>query len=314
MSLFNRLVVGTLPLVPKFVVGKVAKRYVAGETLVEALATVETLAAEGAMATLDILGEEVAVRDKALWAVEEYIRIFHAIRERGLNANVSIKLTLLGLRIDPEFCRDNVERIVSAAREDGNFVRIDMEDRTTTDVTLAIYGELFPKYGNLGVVLQAYMRRTLRDIAELPPAGASVRLCKGIYVEPRAAAWKGFDTVRANFLAALEKLLGRGVYVGIATHDEYLVQGACALLDRYAVARDRYEFQMLLGVEPELRRILLAAGHRLRVYVPYGPDWYAYSVRRLRENPEIARHVLRAMLAGRRDRRERTAAGEGKSV
>ena len=299
MSLFNRLVVGTLPLVPKFVVGKVAKRYVAGETMAEALATVETLAAEGAMATLDILGEEVTDRDKAGWAVAEYIRIFHAIRERGLNANVSIKLTLLGLRIDHEFCRDNVEQIVAAAREDGNFVRIDMEDRSTTDATLAIYRELFPKYGNLGVVLQAYMRRTLRDIAELPAAGASVRLCKGIYVEPRAAAWQGFDTVRANFLAALEKLLRQNVYVGIATHDEYLVQGACALLDRYGVTGDRYEFQMLLGVEAELRRILLAAGHRLRVYVPYGRDWYPYSVRRLRENPEIARHVLRALLAGR---------------
>lgn len=299
MSLFNRLVVGTLPLVPKFVVGKVAQRYVAGETMDEALATVEELAVEGAMSTLDILGEEVSVRDKALWAVEEYIRIFHAIRARGLDANVSIKLTLLGLRIDQGFCRANVESIASAARDDGNFVRIDMEDRTTTDATLAIYRELFPKYGNLGVVLQAYMRRTLRDISELPATGASVRLCKGIYVEPRTTAWKDFDTVRANYLAALEKLLSQQVYVGIATHDEYLVQGACALLDRYAVPRDRYEFQMLLGVEPELRRILIAAGHRLRVYVPYGRDWYPYSVRRLRENPEIARHVLRAMLAGK---------------
>ena len=299
MSLFNRLVVGTLPLVPKFLVGKVAKRYVAGETMAEALATVEVLAAEGAMATLDILGEEVTAREKAEWAVEEYIRIFHAIRERGLNANVSIKLTLLGLRIDQEFCRGNVERIVSAARDDGNFVRIDMEDRTTTDSTLAIYRDLFPKYGNLGVVLQAYMRRTLRDISELPSSGASVRLCKGIYIEPREVAWKGFETVRAAFLAALEKLFSQQVYVGIATHDEVLVQGASALVDRYQVPTNRYEFQMLLGVEAELRRILIAAGHRVRVYVPYGRDWYPYSVRRLRENPEIARHVLRALLAGR---------------
>lgn len=295
MSLFSRLVVGTLPLVPRFVVGGVAKRYVAGETMAEALATVRTLAAEGAMSTLDILGEEVAHRDKALWAVEEYIRIFHAIREQGLDANVSIKLTLLGLRISDEFCRENVEKIVSAAQQVGNFVRIDMEDRTTTDATLAIYRELFPKYGNLGVVLQAYMRRTLADIGELPRAGASVRLCKGIYIEPRATAWKGFDTVRANYLAALEKLFAQGVYVGIATHDEYLVQGACALVDRLAVPRDRYEFQMLLGVEEPLRRILIAQGHRLRVYVPYGRDWYPYSVRRLRENPEMARHVLRAL-------------------
>jgi proline dehydrogenase len=304
MSLFNRLVVTTLPLVPKFAVGKVAGRYVAGETLEDALRTVKAINAEGAMATIDILGEEVRERDKAEWAVGEYVRIFDAIEERGLDSNVSIKLTLLGLRIDEGFCRDNVEQVVAAAKRDRNFVRIDMEDRTTTDATLRIYQDLHPKYGNLGVVFQAYMRRTLGDIAALPRDGASVRLCKGIYIEPRETAWKGYDTVRANFLAALEKLLARGVYVGIATHDEYLVQGACALIDRFELARDRYEFQMLLGVDAELRRILISAGHRLRVYVPYGRDWYPYSVRRLRENPEVARHVLRAMLSssGKRSR------------
>jgi len=304
MSLFDRLVVTTLPLVPKFVVGKVASRYVAGETLEDALRTVEALNEEGAMATIDILGEEVRERDKAAWAVGEYVRIFDAIEERGLDSNVSIKLTLLGLRIDEGFCRGNVERVVAAAKRDRNFVRIDMEDRTATDATLRIYHHLHPKYGNLGVVFQAYMRRTLGDIAALPRDGASVRLCKGIYIEPRETAWKGYDTVRANFLAALEKLLERGVYVGIATHDEYLVQGACALIDRFELARERYEFQMLLGVDAELRRILIAGGHRLRVYVPYGRDWYPYSVRRLRENPEVARHVLRAMLSspGKRSR------------
>jgi proline dehydrogenase len=149
------------------------------------------------------------------------------------------------------------------------------------------------------VVLQAYLRRTLPDISALPEAGANVRLCKGIYIEPRAHAYKAYETVRHNFLAALEKLVARGVYVGIATHDDHLICGALAILDRHGVARDRYEFQMLLGVEPELRRILLAAGHRLRVYVPYGRDWYPYSTRRLRENPEVAKHVLRAMLTGR---------------
>ncbi len=298
MSLFASFIRTTLPLVPKAVVGKIASRYVAGETLDAALGTVVELNREGAMATVDILGEEVADRAKAEWAVEEYVRIFHAIRERGLDSNVSIKPTLLGLRIDEGFCRDNIERVVAAAKDDGNFVRIDMEDRTTTDATLRIYHQLFPRYGNLGVVLQAYMRRTPADIDGLPASGASVRLCKGIYVEPRETAWKGYDTVRAAFLAALEKLFSRGVYVGIATHDEFLVQGASALVDRYAVPRDRYEFQMLLGVEPQLRRILIAGGHRLRVYVPYGKDWYPYSVRRLRENPEVARHVLRAMLGG----------------
>lgn len=302
MSFLGRFVVATLPLAPRFLVGRVAARYVAGETLDEALATVRELNRAGAMATLDVLGEEISDRGKALSAVEEYLRVFAALEEHRLDANVSLKLTLLGLKIDPGFCCDNVERIAAAAAERGNFVRLDMEDASTTDATLAIYHRLQPRYGNLGVVLQAYMRRTLADVESLPAEGANVRLCKGIYIEPRQIAWKGYETVRRNFVAALEKLIARGVYAAIATHDEYLVCAATALIDRHRLPRDRYEFQMLLGVDQELRGILLAAGHRLRVYVPYGADWYPYSVRRLRENPEIALHVVNA-LVGRRGRR-----------
>ncbi len=296
MSLFNRLLVGTLPLVPKAVVRRVASRYVAGEGLDDALRVVRELNGQGAMATIDLLGEEVSERGKALAAVEEYLRVFAAIERDGLDSNVSIKLTLLGLKIDESFCRDNVATIAAAARARGNFVRIDMEDSSCTEATLRIYRELHARYGNLGVVLQAYMRRTLADIDGLPAEGASVRLCKGIYVEPRAIAWKGYETVRHNFVQALEKLVARDVYPAIATHDEYLVCAAAAVIDREALARERYEFQMLLGVDEQLRRILIAAGHRLRVYVPYGRDWYPYSLRRLRENPEVARHVLRAFL------------------
>ena len=296
MSLFGRLVVTTLPLVPKFVVGRVASRYVAGETRDDALAIVDDLNKTGAMATLDVLGEEVQKPEKAEAAVAEYVRLFEEIDRRGVDANVSIKLTLLGLKIDQDLCLDNVRRIATAAREVGNFVRIDMEDHTTTDATLAIYHRLQPELGNLGVVFQSYMRRTLDDIAALPTEGASVRLCKGIYIEPRKIAWKGYDTVRANFVAALDKLFRQGVYVGIATHDEFLVCEAERLIDAHGLDRDRYEFQMLLGVDKELRQVLLDRGHRLRVYVPYGEDWYPYSIRRLRENPEVARHVLRATL------------------
>jgi len=299
MSASNRLLVTTLPLVPKAIVGRVASRYVAGETLDDALRVVRELNAQGAMATVDVLGEEVKEREKASAAVAEYLRVFEAIRAGGLDSNVSIKLTLLGLKIDEGFCRDNVDQIARVARGSGNFVRIDMEDSSCTDATLAIYRELQARHGNLGVVLQAYMRRTLADIAALPPEGASVRICKGIYVEPREIAWKGYETVRANYVAALEKLLDQGVYAAIATHDEYLVERAVALLDKRRLPRDRYEFQMLLGVDEQLRRILIAAGHRLRVYVPYGRDWYPYSMRRLRENPEVARHVLKAMVARR---------------
>ena len=299
MSLFNRLLVTSLPLVPKVIVGRVAARYVAGETLDDALRIIRKLNAEGAMATLDVLGEEVSERGKATASVDEYVRALQAISAQQVDSNVSIKPTMLGLKIDEGFCRDNIERIVATAKEHGNFVRIDMEDNTTTDATLRMYRDLQARYGNVGVVLQAYMRRTLRDIAELPKQGANVRICKGIYVEPRQIAWKGYDTVRANYLQSLEKLIAYGVYPAIATHDEYLACQAVAMVDKHGLNRDQYEFQMLLGVDDQLRRILLDGGHRLRVYVPYGRDWYPYSIRRLRENPEVARHVLRAMLSGR---------------
>ncbi len=299
MSLFSRLVVTTLPLVPKFVVGKVARRYVAGETRAEALAKVRALNGGGAMATIDLLGEEVTEPAKAAAATQEYVELLDDIAAAGVDSNVSIKPTMLGLKIEEALCRDNVTRIAEAAARHGNFVRLDMEDRTTTDATLRIYRELHERLGNVGVVFQAYMRRTLDDIDALPATGANVRLCKGIYIEPRRDAWKGYDTVRHNFVAALEKLFARGVYVGVATHDEFLTCAACAALDRLRIPRERYEFQMLLGVDEELRRILLERGHRLRVYVPYGADWYPYSVRRLRENPEVARHVMRAFFRGR---------------
>lgn len=296
MGLFHRAVVQSLPLVPRAAVGRVASRYVAGETLEEAVATVRRLNERSAMATVDVLGEEVSERETARSAVAEYLRVLSTIERERLDCNVSIKLTLLGLKIDRDFCRDNVAEIAEAAARRGNFVRIDMEDRTTTDDTLAIYHQLQARFGNLGAVLQAYMRRTLDDIGRLPSEGANVRLCKGIYIEPRAVAWKGYETVRHNFVAALDKLLAGGAYAAIATHDEYLVCAARALLDRYRVPRERYEFQMLLGVDEELGRILIDEGHRLRIYVPYGRDWYPYSMRRLRENPEIAGHVMRATL------------------
>jgi proline dehydrogenase len=299
MSAFNRLLVTGLPAVPKPIVGRVASRYVAGESLADAVRSVRTLNQQGAMATLDVLGEEVSARETATAFVEEYLRVFEAIDREKIDSNVSIKLTMLGLKIDEGFCRDNVARIVETAKKFGNFVRIDMEDHTTTDATIRIYRELHARYGNLGIVLQAYMRRTLRDIEELPKQGASVRLCKGIYVEPRRVAWKGYDTVRHNYVQALDKLFSRGTYVGIATHDEFLACAASALIDKHGLKPDQYEFQMLLGVDEELRKILIAAGHRLRVYVPYGRDWYPYSIRRLRENPEVARHVLRAVLSGK---------------
>lgn len=299
MSLFNRLVVTTLPLVPKFIVGRVASRYVAGETLEEAVGAIRRLNSEGAMATVDLLGEEIQERAQATAALDGYLGLLDTIIDEKLDCNVSVKPTLLGLLIDEKFCVENSRRLVEAAAAKGLFVRLDMEDRHCTDATLRVYRALHSLRAHVGVVFQSYMRRTLADVGELPEDGANVRLCKGIYIEPRTAAWKGYDTVRLNFLAALEKLFRQGVYVGIATHDEYLICGAVALIDRLGIAKDRYEFQMLLGVEAELRKILIDGGHRLRVYVPFGRDWYQYSIRRLRENPAVAGHVMRAMLRGK---------------
>ncbi|HVS04307.1 MAG TPA: proline dehydrogenase family protein, partial [Thermoanaerobaculia bacterium] len=268
MSAVSGTIVRIVPLIPRALVWRVARRYVAGSSLADAVATVRELNALGAMATIDVLGEEVREREKASAAVAEYLRVYEAIDREGLDANVSVKPTMLGLAIDEGFCSDNLATLARAASERGNFLRIDMEDRTTTDATLRMYRQLQGRYGRVGAVLQAYMRRTLRDIDGLPAAGANVRLCKGIYVEPRAVAWKGYDTVRANFVAALDKLLDRGVYAAIATHDEYLVCRACAAVDRHRLGRDQYELQMLLGVDQALRDLLLAEGHRLRVYVP----------------------------------------------
>ncbi|MEO1083515.1 MAG: proline dehydrogenase family protein [Acidobacteriota bacterium] len=298
MSLFDKLVVTTLPLVPKFIVGKVASRYVAGSTLQDAIRTIQTLNAEGACCTVDLLGEEITEMSKAEEAVVAYEDVLDAIVEHRLDCNISVKPTQLGLGLDDDQCRANYERLVSKAKAQDCFVRLDMEDRHTTDATIALFRHLHSTYGNAGPVFQAYMRRTLNDIAELPAEGVNVRLCKGIYIEPREAAWKGFDTVRRNFVTALEKLFRQGVYVGIATHDEYLCCAAVELIDRLQVPKDRYEFQMLLGVENQLRKILIAEGHKLRVYVPYGRDWYLYSMRRLRENPQVAGHVMRAILRG----------------
>jgi proline dehydrogenase len=277
----------------------VASRYVAGEDLATAVKVIRQLNQEGAMATVDLLGEEVDDRQRASAAVEAYKGILHAIAEERLDCNISVKPTQVGLKLDEGFCRENYTRLLEMAASQGNFVRLDMEDRHCTEPTLRLYHALHGRFGDrVGVVLQAYMRRTLADIAALPHDGANIRLCKGIYIEPRETAWKGYETVRLNFLAALEKLLSQGVYVGIATHDEMLICGAVALVDRLGIDRQRYEFQMLYGVEDRLRRILVKSGHRLRVYVPFGQEWYQYSIRRLRENPEVAGHVMRAFLRG----------------
>jgi len=296
MSLFDTLVKYGMPFVPKTIVGRVARRYVAGDTLDDAVHTLRALNDEGAMGTVDILGEEVREPVKATAAVEEYLRLLDRIEDEKLDANISIKPTMLGLNIDQSLCEENLLRIVARAAQFNNFVRVDMEDHTCTNNTIRLFRQIHEKHPtSVGVVLQSYLHRTIADINSLLPLVPNIRICKGIYREPREIAWKDFETIRANFVFATEKLLSSGAYVGIATHDPHLVWAGMQIVDRLGLDHDRYEFQMLLGVDPELRRVILANGHRLRVYVPYGKDWYPYSIRRLRENPTVAHHVVRAM-------------------
>jgi proline dehydrogenase len=291
-NVVDRALVRLLPAVPRPVIRKIAHRYIAGTELADACRVVKELNREGKMATIDVLGEAITRRDQARQITLAYDRVFDAIDLEGLDSNVSVKLTALGLKLDYAFCRGNLEHVVEFAAGKGNFVRIDMEDSSCTDETLRMYRELRGLgYDNLGVVLQAYLRRTLSDVRALADLRPSVRLCKGIYVEPPEVAFQGFHEVRANFVAALDALVEQGSYVAIATHDEWLIEEGLRLVERGGLGRDEYEFQMLLGVRARRGDQLVRDGHRLRIYVPFGEYWYAYSIRRLQENPKIAGYV-----------------------
>ncbi|MGH3071163.1 MAG: proline dehydrogenase family protein [Gaiellaceae bacterium] len=288
MALLDRAVVTLLPAVPKAVVRTLSSRYIAGSELADARRVVAQLNAEGKLATVDVLGEEITQPEEAEAITRAYLDVLDAIDEDGLEANVSVKLTGLGLKLDPALARRNLEAIA----ERGTFVRIDMEDSSTTDATLELYRGLTEEgYGNLGVVLQAALRRTVDDARAL--AGANVRLCKGIYIEPPEIAFRGFGEIRQSFLRALDALLDGGAYVAIATHDEHLVDRGIAAVSERGLGPSEYELQMLLGVRPELGNRVVAEGHRLRIYVPFGRQWYEYSLRRLQENPKIAGYVAR---------------------
>ena len=294
-NVVDRAVVRLLPAIPKPIVRKISNRYIAGPTLEDACRVVSKLNAAGKMATIDVLGEHIDEPEQARALVDEHDGVLDAIERNGLDSNVSIKLTALGLTIDRDLCLENTEAVVEHAAESGNFVRIDMEESTHTTQTLEIYRELRGRgFDNVGVVLQSRLRRTLRDIRSLADLRPNVRLCKGIYLEPPLVAFQGYQEVRDNFVAALDLLLGGGSYVGIATHDEWLLERG---LERVAeMGREEYEFQMLLGVRELRGDKLVKEGHRLRIYTPYGRQWREYSMRRLQENPKIAGYILADLL------------------
>jgi proline dehydrogenase len=293
VTLLDKTLVRLLPVVPKPVVQLFSARYIAGATLDDAVETVRALNGEGKLATVDVLGEEITREDEARSIARAYCDVLAAVARESLDSNVSVKPTALGLDLAYELCLENLETILREADKNGNFVRIDMEDSSTTSDTIRIYRELRERgHDNVGIVLQAYLRRTLDDVRSLTDLDANVRLCKGIYVEPSSIAFTDYDAVRANYVAALDALLAAGAYVGIATHDEWLIGEALRRVQNMDATA--YEFQMLLGVRERRATELVDAGHRLRVYVPYGEQWYEYSLRRLQENPAMAGTIARA--------------------
>ena len=301
MMWFNKMIASILPHMPKNLVWIFSKRYIAGRTIDDAVRVSRQLNTEGYMVTIDLLGEFISDLKEAEKNRDQYLNIIETIQKNKIDGNYSVKPSMFGLLLDEETCYQNIREIVAKAASFNNFVRIDMEDSSCVDREIKLFKRLkqdFPK--NVGLVLQAYMRRTMDDLKNLTELHSednplNFRLCKGIYVEPEEIAYKKYEEINRHYLEDLDYILKNGIYPGIATHDVPLIEGAYKLLKKYKVPKDRYEFQMLYGVTPALRKSIIEKGHRLRVYVPFGEDWFPYSTRRLKENPKIASDIMKAL-------------------
>ncbi len=293
-NLFHRALIGAIPHLPRRLIWRFSRRYIAGTALEDAYRVVKELNDHGCTGTIDVLGEDVTSAEHVRSALQLYGKALDGIRDESLRCGISVKLSELGLRFDEPGCRAAMHELLASTAEHGNFVRIDMEDSSVTSVTLDIYREMRRDYDRVGAVIQSCLRRSKKDVLELMAEGPTdVRLCKGIYIEPEAIAYTGYEEIRDSYSDILDDLLEGGARVAIATHDPLLVERAESSIRRLGVSKDRYEFQMLLGVTEKLRSRLVAEGHPLRVYVPFGELWYNYSLRRLRENPGIAGHIIR---------------------
>ena len=301
MMWFNKLVAGILPYMPKSLVWLFSSRYIAGKTIEDAVKVSKKLNEDGYLVTVDLLGEFITELEQAEENRDNYLEIVEQIHVNNIDGNFSLKPTMFGLLIDEEACYNNIREIVKKATGYNNFVRIDMEDSQCIDLEIELFRKLkkeFPK--NVGLVFQAYMKRTLDDIKNLldihnAETPINYRICKGIYVEPEKIAYKNYDEINQHYLEDLEFMFKNKIYPGIATHDVPLVEGAYKLIEKYNVPNDQYEFQMLYGVTPALRKSITDKGHRLRVYVPFGKDWFAYSTRRLKEYPKMASEIMKAI-------------------
>jgi len=299
--MINKLIVWLLPFMPKKLVWLFSKKYIAGKKIEDAIRVAKQLNAQGIKVTIDLLGEFITKLDEAEKNRDEYLEIIDTIQKENISGNYSLKPTMFGLLLDKEVCYRNIRTIVQKAADYNTFIRVDMEDSQCTDMEIDLFRKLkkeFPK--NAGLVVQSYMRRTLQDLKNLsdintPEVPLNFRLCKGIYVEPEAIAYKKYQEVNDHYLEDLEYMFQHKMFAGIATHDKPLVEGAYKLIEKYHVPKDSYEFQMLYGVTPELRKSILDKGHAMRVYVPYGKQWFGYSTRRLKENPKMASTIIKAI-------------------
>ncbi|MDP2336510.1 MAG: proline dehydrogenase family protein [Bacteroidota bacterium] len=299
--MLNKLLANALPYMPKKLIWIFSKRYIAGETIEDGLKACRELNRQGIEVTVDLLGEFISTIKQAEENKDQYIDIIERFTAEGINGNFSLKPTMFGLLINKEVCFANIEAVIMKAVEKKTFVRIDMEDSQCVDDELEMYRKLQQKYpARVGLVIQAYLRRTRNDLAQLASMGINgmplnFRLCKGIYTEPKNIAFKEFEEVREHYLDDLNFIFDHNMYVGIATHDKFLADQAMIIIREKNIDHSKYEFQMLYGVTPELRSSIVKEGHKMRVYVPFGRDWFGYSTRRLKENPKMATHIIKAL-------------------
>ena len=298
--MLNKTISSILPYMPKKLVWTFSKRYVAGETAASGVAAVKELNTQGAGATIDLLGEFITDLNQAEANKKNYLTLINYFLDQQVQTNFSLKPTMFGLLLDKNSCFQHLREIIKAAALQNNFIRIDMEDSQCVDDEIDFFMRLKDEFpGHVGLVMQSYLRRTLNDLQTMvrqskDPQALNFRLCKGIYVEPASIAFKDAQEIREHYLENLEFLLKNHIHTGIATHDKLIVDGAFQLIEKYKAPKSNYEFQMLYGVTPDLRKSIIAKGHAMRVYVPYGEDWFGYCTRRLKENPQMTSHIIKA--------------------
>jgi len=299
--MLNKLIANILPHMPKKLVWVFSKRYIAGETLEEGILASKLLNEKGIEITIDLLGEFINTTEEAEVNKNHYLEIINRSTSENIKGNFSLKPTMFGLLIDKEICYNYIHEIVSLAAEKNSFIRIDMEDSQCVDIELDIFRRLKMEFpANVGLVLQSYLRRTFSDLEALNELNTkenpiNFRLCKGIYVEPEKIAYKKFEEVQQYYLKNLEYMLQKKMYVGIATHDKFLVNESYKLIEKYNIPKNKVEFQMLYGVTPDLRQSIVDKGYLMRVYIPFGEQWFGYSTRRLKENPKMATEIIKAL-------------------